>query len=208
MQLQRLVLFHKALSDPTRIRILALLARGPLHGQALAGKLGIRPPTVTHHMSKLREAGLVKERREKNTIYFYLQETTLRRKARAVLDVVLKEAHETFEEKAEDKMKNTDQGAKAKRELEKQEVLRNFFTPEGRLKQVPAQRKKRLIVLQHIVKGLQTGTSYTEKEINEHIQKFHDDFATLRRELIVNHIMYRENGIYELNPPELWSDIP
>jgi hypothetical protein len=87
-------------------------------------------------------------------------------------------------------------------------VLRNFFTPEGRLKQIPAQRKKRLIVLQHIVKGLKTGTSYTEKEINEHIQQFHDDFATLRRELIVNHIMYRENGIYELNPPELWADIP
>lgn len=208
MQLSRLVLFHKALADPTRIRILSLLARGPLHGQALAGKLGISPPTVTHHMSKLREAGLVKERREKNTVYFYLQEHVLRQKAQAVLHVVLKGARETFEEKAEEKMRRNDTQTRKKRELEKQEVIRNFFAPDGRLKQIPAQRKKRLIVLQHIVKGLKTGTSYTEKEINEHIKKFHDDFATLRRELIVNHIMYRENGIYELNPQELWADIP
>ena len=205
MQLSRLVHFHKALADPTRIRILALLARGPLHGQALAGKLGITPPTVTHHMAKLREAGLVKERREKNTVYFYLQEHVLRQNAQAIVRVVLRETHEPSEERA---TRRDGIGMKEKRELEKQEVLRNFFTPDGRLKQIPAQRKKRLIVLQHIVNGLKTGVSYTEKEINEHIQKFHDDFATIRRELIVNHIMYRENGIYELNPPELWADIP
>lgn len=72
MQLSRLVNFHKTLGDPTRIRILALLRHGPLHGQAIAGKLGLKPPTITHHMAKLRDIGLINERRDKNTIYFSL----------------------------------------------------------------------------------------------------------------------------------------
>ncbi|MFC8564057.1 DUF2087 domain-containing protein, partial [Peribacillus frigoritolerans] len=46
-----------------------------------------------------------------------------------------------------------------------------------------------------------------EKELNEFIQSFHDDYATIRRELIIGSIMYRENSIYELNPREMWADI-
>lgn len=48
---------------------------------------------------------------------------------------------------------------------------------------------------------------YEEKEINEYIKNFHDDFATIRREFITNQYMYRENGIYEVNPPEMWAKI-
>ena len=68
MQLNRIVAFHKALGDETRIRIIALLQHGPLHGQAIAGNLSLKPPTITHHMAKLREVGLINERRDKNTI--------------------------------------------------------------------------------------------------------------------------------------------
>lgn len=77
MQLDRLVNFHKAVGDVTRIRIIALLQNGPSMVRALAGKLGVTPPTITHHMTKLREADLVYERRDKNTIYFYLNEKAL-----------------------------------------------------------------------------------------------------------------------------------
>ncbi len=72
------------------------------------------------------------------------------------------------------------------------------------MKQIPAQRKKKIIVLAHIVKGLKTGVTYDEREINEYLKQFHEDYATLRRELVMNHFMYRENNKYELNPPELW----
>lgn len=60
-------------------------------------------------------------------------------------------------------------------------------------------------MLERLVKGLEPRRKYTEKEINEYIRKFHEDFATIRREFIMNHYMYRENGIYELNPPEMWG---
>ncbi|GIO86896.1 hypothetical protein J25TS5_38280 [Paenibacillus faecis] len=192
MQLDRIVQFHKTVGDVTRIRIIALLKNGPLHGQALAGKLGVSPPTVTHHMTKLREADLIYERRDKNTIYFYLNEKSLALQARAILTV-------------------GDGGADAsgdsggEKTLDRMAVLRNFFTKDGRLKHLPAQQKKKRIVLEHLIQGLEPHRKYAEKEINEYILKFHEDFATIRREFIMHQYMYREDGIYELNPPELWE---
>ncbi|WP_059045852.1 DUF2087 domain-containing protein [Paenibacillus rubinfantis] len=190
MQLDRLVNFHKAVGDVTRIRIIALLQNGPLHGQALAGKLGVTPPTITHHMTKLREADLVYERRDKNTIYFYLNEKSLTLQAQAILKIgkALPEAEDKHEEAAR-----------------KAAIQDNFFYRDGTLKHLPAQRKKKLIVLERLIKGLEPHRKYTEKEINEYIRNFHEDYATIRREFIMNHFMYRENDIYELNPPELWG---
>jgi DNA-binding transcriptional ArsR family regulator len=49
----------KALSDPTRLRILHYLAREPLTSTQLARRLRLRSPTVIHHLKTLRLAGLV-----------------------------------------------------------------------------------------------------------------------------------------------------
>ena len=189
MQLNKIVEFHKALGDLTRIRIIALLQQGPLHGQAIAGKLGLKPPTITHHMAKLREVGLIKEKRDKNTIYFSLNTKILESSAKAIL--------------------TAGTGGKASMEMsvtaeERAAIINNFFTKDGKLKNYPAQRKKKLVVLEHMVKGLQFGKVYPEKEINEYLKQFHEDYATLRRELIMCQYMYRENNQYELNPVELW----
>lgn len=193
MQLDRLVQFHKTIGDVTRVRIIALLKSGPLHGQALAGKLGVSPPTITHHMTKLREADLIYERRDKNTIYFYLNEKSLALQAQAILNIG--EAIGTA----------GDAEAANEKALERHAVLRNFFTKEGKLTHLPAQRKKKRIVLEHLVQGLKPDKKYTEQEINEYIKQYHEDFATIRREFIMHHYMYREDGIYEMNPPEMWE---
>lgn len=200
MQLDKLVTFHKALADPTRIRILAILANGPLHGQALAGKLGITAPTITHHMAKLREAGAVYERRDKNTIYFYLHEANMKRQSEAILNVLEK----AKEAAGEEQWTVTDQ-RRTNMEAEQMHIIRSFFTPDGKLKQIPAQRKKKLIVFEHMVRGLEKGRKYKEQEINAYIRQFHEDTATIRREFVMNHYMYRENGVYELNPEEIWA---
>lgn len=89
----------------------------------------------------------------------------------------------------------------------RKKVLDAFIQTDGKLKSIPAQRKKKLIIFEHMVKGLKKGVKYEEKEINEYIKNFHDDFATIRREFITNQYMYRENGIYEVNPPEMWAKI-
>lgn len=193
MQLDRIVAFHKTMGDPTRIRIVALLANGPLHGQAIAGKLGLTPPTITHHIKKLRDINVIYERRDKNTIYFHLNESVIKQQAKSLSRLIEK--------------KEAEVDALIQQNMERQKVIENFITKEGKLKNIPAQRKKKLIVFEYIVRGLKAGKKYPEKELNEFIKQFHEDFATIRREFIINHYMYRENGIYELNPEEMWAKL-
>ncbi|MCA1012663.1 metalloregulator ArsR/SmtB family transcription factor [Halobacillus halophilus] len=190
MQLDKMVAFHKAAGDPTRLRIIALLRQGPLHGQAIAGKLGLRPPTITHHLKKLRDTGMVYSRRDKNTIYFYLDEKKLTFMAEAVTRIGDEQV------KADKEWQIT--------EKEERQILQNFITVDGKLKQMPSQLKKRVVVLAYYVKAFQPGKTYEEKEVNEYIRTFFEDYATVRREWIMHHFMYRENNRYELNPQEMW----
>ncbi|WP_307205365.1 DUF2087 domain-containing protein [Paenibacillus harenae] len=193
MQLDKVVNYHKALADPTRIKMLILLAEGELNGQLLAGKLGVTPATITHHASKLREASLINERRDKNTIYFSLNDYFIKNNANAAVNLIYRTA--------EGGISDMDDSQKRM----KDSVLKNFFVADGKLKSIPAQLKKKLIVFEHMISKLELGRKYSEKEINEFIKSFHDDFATIRREFIMHQYMFREQEIYELNPPELWT---
>ncbi|WP_339314346.1 metalloregulator ArsR/SmtB family transcription factor [Paenibacillus sp. FSL R10-2734] len=192
MQLEKIVNYHKALADPTRLRLLLLLSQGEMHGQALAEKLNLSQPTVTHHAGKLREAALIKERRDKNTVYFKLNPEFISSGAEASIQFIFSKGARNMEEKSPENSL-------------KESVLRNFFSKDGRLRQIPAQYKKKLIALQYMVEKLEPGVVYTEKDINEFIKQFHEDFATIRREFIMHQFMYRENDKYELNPQEIWT---
>ncbi|GGH60038.1 hypothetical protein GCM10008014_34210 [Paenibacillus silvae] len=191
MQLEKIVAYHKAMADPTRLRMLLLLSEGELNGQALAERLNLSQPTVTHHAAKLREAALIQERREKNTVYFTLNPSFIREHAQASVDFI-------FKRKEHSDMTDVNETLKAS-------IMRNFFSKDGRLRQIPAQYKKKLVVLEHLVEQLEFGRKYSEKEINAFIQNYHEDFATLRREFIMHQFMYREDGVYELNPREMWT---
>ncbi|MBR2566801.1 MAG: metalloregulator ArsR/SmtB family transcription factor [Paenibacillus sp.] len=191
MQLEKIVAYHKALADPTRLRMLLLLSEGELHGQALAERLNLSQPTVTHHAAKLRGAALIQERREKNTVYFTLNPYFIREYAQASVDFI-------FKRKEQSDMSDVNESLKAS-------IMRNFFSKDGRLRQIPAQYKKKLVVLEYLVEHLEFGRKYSEKEINAFIQNYHEDFATLRREFIMHQFMYREDGVYELNPREMWT---
>lgn len=195
MQLDKVVSYHKALADPTRIKILILLADGELNGQVLAEKLCVTPATITHHATKLREASLINERRDKNTIYFSLNHYFIKNSATATENLIYRKAtskgvtdilHDDYK-----RMKDS--------------VIKNFITSKGRLKSLPVQLKKKLIVLEHLVSQLEKGRKYSEKEINDFIKNFHEDFATIRREFIMHQFMFRENQVYELNPQEMWA---
>ncbi|KAB7669345.1 metalloregulator ArsR/SmtB family transcription factor [Bacillus sp. B1-b2] len=188
MQLDKMVAFYKTIGDPTRIKIISLLANRPWHGQGLAEKLGLTAPTITHHLKKLREINVVYERRDKNTIYFYLNQSVLLQQTESLRKLVTE-----------------DDSTMSITKEEEAKIIANFFTEEGRLKNIPSQRKKKLIIFKQLLKGLEFGKKYQEKELNEYIKKYFDDYATIRREFIINHFMYRENSIYELNPEEMWA---
>ena len=196
MQLDKIVNYHKALADPTRVRILVLLSEGELTGQTLAEKLCLSPATITHHAAKLRSVSLINERRDKNAIYFSLDRYFLKQYA-AALQELITQPHEVTREPSTLDEKN---------EKLKQSVLRNFFTAEGKLRHIPAQQKKKRIVLESLAEKLEQGKSYTEKELNTFIQQFHPDFATIRREFIMHAYLYREKEIYERNPRDMWEN--
>ncbi|GGF12708.1 hypothetical protein GCM10010954_09320 [Halobacillus andaensis] len=189
MQLDKMVNFYKSVGDPTRLRIVSLLKNGPLHGQAIAHKLGLRAPTITHHIKKLRETGMLYSRRDKNTIYYYLDEKRLEFMATAILRL------------GDDEVKQKELDVT---DTEQVKILRNFINREGTLRQMPSQLKKKLVVLSYYVQGLEKGKVYSEKEINEYIKEFYNDYATVRREWIMQQFMYRENNQYERNPEEMW----
>lgn len=195
MQLDKVVNYHKALADPTRIKMLILLAQGELNGQLLAEKLGVTPATITHHAAKLREASLIQERREKNTIYFTLDHYFIRSSAGATEELIYRYSNREGGEAVENES----------RQRVRETVLNSFYAADGKLKNIPAQLKKKLIVLEHMAQQLENGKLYSEKEVNAFIRQYHDDFATIRREFIMHHFMYREKEVYALNPREMWA---
>ena len=78
---------------------------------------------------------------------------------------------------------------------EVERVLKSFLQ-QGRLIKIPDQRKKRLVILRWLVDQLDATRRYSEGEINSFFLGFHEDYATLRREMIINGLMLREDGVY------------
>jgi hypothetical protein len=74
-------------------------------------------------------------------------------------------------------------------------VLRSFFRA-GRLVRVPVQRTKRLVVLDRLARDFEPGVRYSEAEVNQLLLVYHSDYAALRRYLVDEDYLARENGIY------------
>jgi excisionase family DNA binding protein len=73
------------------------------------------------------------------------------------------------------------------------------FMKDGRFKTLPVQRKKRKYILEHILGQFEHNRVYTEREINEKITEFHDDYCQVRREFVVEKMMSRKDGKYRRN---------
>lgn len=173
-----LLLFFKALADASRLKIIGLLAQRGYSVEELAALLGLKAPTVSHHLARLSQVGLVSARAEGYYSIYRLD--------RAALEAA---ARELFSNE-----KMTGVVAAVDLDAYKHKVLADFMLADGRLKSIPAQRKKLEIVLQYVVKGFDPGVKYTEKQVNDRLARFHEDTATLRRELVGYGLMRREGG--------------
>ena len=83
-------------------------------------------------------------------------------------------------------------------------VLRSFFR-DGRLVSIPAQAKKRHVVLRYLLdRCFPEDREYPEKEVNQRLALYNRDVAALRRELVDGGLMTRAAGQYRrvLPPPE------
>ncbi|MCP4583097.1 MAG: DUF2087 domain-containing protein [candidate division Zixibacteria bacterium] len=75
----------------------------------------------------------------------------------------------------------------------------NRFMKKGKFEILPAQRKKRRYILEYILKQFETNQVYSEKEVNDIIIGFHDDYCRVRREFVDEKMMFRNEGNYRRN---------
>jgi hypothetical protein len=75
-------------------------------------------------------------------------------------------------------------------------VLHNFLSQDGRLRTIPSKHSKLLVVLDRLAQEFEPGRTYPESEVNQVLQRFHPDFAALRRHLVDNGLMTREDNVY------------
>jgi len=178
-ELETLVQYLKALADPSRLRLMGLLANGEQSVGALAEALNLKEPTISHHLARLHALGLVSFRPAGTTRFYTLESGVLRRvskdlftvaKVSSIADTV---AAEQWERK----------------------VLETYFEGE-RLTSIPTTRKKRNVILDYLATHFTPGERYPEPKVNAIIKRHHDDTATLRRELTMTGLMARENGLY------------
>lgn len=67
----------KALSDPTRRRVLELLRQGPKNAGELAEHFQVSKPTMSAHFAVLREAGLIESEKQGKSVVYALQLSVL-----------------------------------------------------------------------------------------------------------------------------------
>jgi hypothetical protein len=168
----------KALGHPTRLLILNLIRLKPRHGEELATILNLKPATISHHLTKLSAVGLLRSRKDQYYQTYSLVPELLEKRLAEVVHLPQRGLTAEVEEDAYRK-----------------KILRTFIK-RGRLTQFPAQYKKRLIILDKLVEEFEPGRVYSEQEVNQILVEFHEDVATLRREMIDHKLMEREAGRY------------
>ena len=175
---QALKLF-KGLADRSRLQILKSLLEEDMYVERLAQRLELTPATVSFHLKKLMDAGAVSSRREQYYTMYSINKEVFQCR---ILDIL--------GEKSSDAQRQQEREARYR-----QRVLDSFFE-YGRLKSIPAQRKKERICLEEIAKELELDRPYPERELNQVLLRFHQDYCTLRRDMISEGILHREEGLY------------
>lgn len=169
----------KCLADKSRLQILKSLVQEEMYVERLAERLDLTPATISFHLKKLEDAGAVTSRKEQYyTMYAIRQEVFMTN----IMDIIKEESDEA------DKQRQRDDAYREK-------VIAAFFE-YGKLKSIPAQRKKERICLEEIAKAFEVGVVYDEKEVNEKIESFYSDYCTIRRDMISERIMERNGTEY------------
>ena len=178
IEMRTLLVYLKTLADQTRLRLIGLLATQQRSVDELAALLDLRASTVSWHLAKLKEIDLVEMRVEGNSHLYRLNGKGLGKINRLLgsperIALLVDADMDAWERK----------------------VLADFFE-NGRLKTIPAQEKKKLVILTWLADRFAWGHTYTEREVNELIARYHPDTASLRRYLVGYRFMEREHGTY------------
>jgi len=179
-EISTLLQFFKALANENRLKILGVLAQRECSVEELATLLKLKAPTISHHLSKLKDLGLVAMRTDNNDHLYRLDVDSLHSMSKSVFTSITPEKVVNLAEDVE-------------YEAWERKVLETFLDGD-QIVDLPAGYKKRLAILKWLINFFEEDVKYTEKEVNEIIQEHHRDSATIRRAFISNGLMEREGG--------------
>jgi hypothetical protein len=160
------------LADPARLKVVAALALGAGTIEEVATLSGLPLKDVALAARRLARAGLV--HRDGHALALHTDRFAAAARAAA-------EAAPPPEPLSDDPA---------------QDAVLSAFVRNGRLTSVPAQRSKRLVVLDHLVRVFEPGIRYPEREVNALLAVWHDDVAALRRYLVDEGLLTRDAGVY------------
>ena len=175
----QLLQFFKTLGHETRLQIVGILANGERSVGELATALKLTEPTISHHLAMMKEVGLLGVRAEGTTRIYWLDTKFLERMNKDIFSQA-NLANLVVEDKEDSP---------------EQKVLQTFIE-DNRIKEIPAKRQKRLVILKWLVNQFEKGVRYPEAEMNARLRQYHPDHAALRRYLVENGLMQREGGFY------------
>lgn len=166
----------KGLADESRLEIIRLLQEKAWCVEDLAEELHLAVSTVSAHLKKLQQAGLVYPVKVQYYNVYHLKKEILEMKLQEIIpadDASRPDAVDTLRKK----------------------VLQVYFE-DGKVKRLPTQNKKRWIVYLEIIRLFEAARSYSEKEINAVISSIYEDYCLVRRELVEEGVLERRDGIY------------
>lgn len=171
------VSLFKCLADKSRLQILKSLAAEDMYVERLAERLGLTASTVSFHLKKLSDAGAVTAYK---TQYYMMYSLKKERFQTSLLEILQQESDEAQEQD--------------KRDADYRQRVIDAFFEYGKLKAIPTQLKKERIVLEVIAEAFDFDRMYSEREVNIIIADFHDDFCTIRRDMVSEGLLGR-NGM-------------
>ncbi len=185
---QELQIFLKLLSDENRLTLLRLLNQQEYNVGDLAKRLELGEPTVSHHLSKLRQAGLVSLRMDGNQRFYRLNQKGLARFKKLVANI------EQFPPEPEP-LASDDSWIDALNWPEEDRKVLHDYTRNGKLTRIPSKRGKLLVILRWLATFFDPDVLYSEAEVNQIIKSVHaEDYVGLRRDLIDMGYLRRERG--------------
>jgi hypothetical protein len=162
------------LADDGRRAVFAALVLGAADRQAVQRDSGLDARTAARAVQRFVDAGLVVEGSD-GSLHLLAEAFALAARAEA------------------EREPRTDEHADEPAEVAR--VLRAFVR-DGKLVSIPSVHSKRLIVLDWITQRFEPGRRYAEPSVNLMLEEFHPDTAALRRYLVDDGFLTRENGEY------------
>ncbi len=168
----------KALGHPVRLLLLNLINQKARHGQELAEILNMNAATVSHHLTKLADAGLVESKKDQYYQVYSLTGNMLTRTLEEVIQMPQPELNELVEEDAY-----------------RYKVLKTFMR-HGRITRIPKQHKKLRVLLDKLIEEFEPNREYGELEVNRILVEFNEDVAFLRRAMVEEKYFDRTRSTY------------